>query len=170
LGTSAVERLGGYAVGVEEVLEGVAGVDAEVVAALPGYSGRVPSNVRVVPFVPLHALVPGCAVLVNHGGPGTLLTGLSHGVPQVLLPHEHMFDAPLLADRFASLGAGVAVTADRVSGAVVRAGVERVLAEGSFARSARRLRGEMAAMPSPGRFAAQVEDLVEHHRGRAETV
>ncbi|SHJ73370.1 UDP:flavonoid glycosyltransferase YjiC, YdhE family [Nocardiopsis flavescens] len=166
LGTSVVERLGGYSSGVGGVLEGVAAAagGGGVVAALPGYGGAVPAGVRSVSFVPLHVVVPGCGVLVDHGGPGTLLTGMAHAVPQVLLPHPHMFDAPLLAARYEATGAGLAVPADRVSAGSVREAVERVLSEGSFAGGAAWLRDRMEEMPSPAAFAAGVEDLVDRHR------
>ncbi len=166
LGTSVVERLGGYSSGVGGVLEGVAAAagGGGVVAALPGYGGVVPAGVRSVSFVPLHVVVPGCGVLVDHGGPGTLLTGMAHAVPQVLLPHPHMFDAPLLAARYEATGAGLAVPADRVSAGSVREAVERVLSEGSFAGRAAWLRDRMEEMPSPAAFAAGVEDLVDRHR------
>ncbi|WP_281203547.1 glycosyltransferase, partial [Nocardiopsis trehalosi] len=138
LGTSTVEWYGGYSVAVGEVVEALGGVDAEVVVTLPGGGGlgRVPGNVRVVEYVPLHALVPWCSAVVCQGGPGTVFTSLAWGVPMVVVPRAGLFDAPLLAERVAGVGAGVALDAGSASGGVVVEALGRVLDEGSFAVAA----------------------------------
>ncbi|MFE9117175.1 glycosyltransferase [Streptomyces sp. NPDC007172] len=68
----------------------MADLDVEVVATLNAEQldalGPTPPNVRAVDFVPLNQLLPSCAAIIHHGGAGTFLTALAHGVPQVVVP------------------------------------------------------------------------------------
>jgi UDP:flavonoid glycosyltransferase YjiC (YdhE family) len=85
-------------------------------------TGALPSNWRVVRDAPHALLFPRTAVVVHHGGSGTMAQALRAGVPQVLLP--------LILDQFHHAHrlhlAGIApdpvpmekVTADRLSTAI----------------------------------------------------
>ncbi|MDA0638391.1 activator-dependent family glycosyltransferase [Nonomuraea sp. MCN248] len=169
LGTSATERLGGYAVPVAELLEALEDLDVEVVATIPepeqARLGRVPGNARLVGFVPLHALAATCTAMINHGGPGTVCTGLAYGVPQLVLPVDHL-DAPLLAKALAAQGAGLSIPSGQVTPSAVRDALGHLLAESSFEDNAMRLREEMLAMRTPNELAVDLEDLVAGLRGR----
>ena len=152
LGITATRRLGGHTVDVGTLLDGLADLDVEVVATLSAPEqaklGAVPPNTRLVEYVPLHALAPTCDAMITHGGAGTVLSGLAHGVPQAAVPH-HMYDEPLLASLIAAQGAGVVVDPARVTPDTVRESVVRLLGDPSHAKAAGLLREEMAAMPSP---------------------
>ncbi|WP_019609404.1 nucleotide disphospho-sugar-binding domain-containing protein, partial [Nocardiopsis sp. CNS-639] len=159
LGTTATQRLGGYTVDVATLLEGLADLDVEVVATLPAREqdklGTVPGNARLVEYVPLHALTPTCAGMITHGGAGTVMSGLVHGVPQSAVPH-HMYDEPLLASLVAAQGSGVVVDPARVTPEAVRESTRRLLEDPSHTEAARRLRGEVDAMPSPADVARRL--------------
>ncbi len=66
-------------------------LDAEFMLALgqadPTPLGPLPANVHPVGWVPLSSLLPTCQAIVHHGGAGTTLTALAHGVPQLVLPN-----------------------------------------------------------------------------------
>jgi UDP:flavonoid glycosyltransferase YjiC (YdhE family) len=133
-------------------------MDIEVVATVKeGTLTRVPQNVRAIPFVPLDALVPTCAAVINHAGPGTFLTIARHAVPQLTVPWD--FDEPELARRAGVQGAALVVHADRATGPVVRAGLERLLSEPGFRERAAALRAEMLALPSPNELVPRLEEL-----------
>ena len=159
LGTSTAAWLGRFGVDVATVLEGLAELDVEVVATLPAREqaklGAVPDNARLVEYVPLHALTPTCAAMITHGGAGTVMSGLVHGVPQSAVPH-HMYDEPLLASLVAAQGSGVVVDPARVTPEAVRESTRRLLEDPSHAEAARRLRGEVDAMPSPAEVARRL--------------
>jgi glycosyltransferase (activator-dependent family) len=169
LGTSATERLGGYAVSVGDLLDALGDLDIEVVATIPESEqaklDRVPDNARLVGFVPLHALAATCTAMINHGGPGTVCTGLTYGLPQLVLPVDHL-DAPLLAKALAGQGAAVSIPSGEVSGPAVREALGRMLDDTSFEENAMRLREEMMAMPTPNEVAADLEELVAEQRER----
>jgi glycosyltransferase (activator-dependent family) len=163
LGTTAALRLGGYTVDVATLLEGLAELDVEVVATLPATEqrklGAVPGNARLVEYVPLHALAPTCAAMVTHGGPGTVLTGLAHGVPQLLSPNARMFDIPVLAGLVEEAGAGRVVDPDRLDAATVAEGVRALLEDPRHTRAAHALRARMEAMPTPADLARTLTGL-----------
>ncbi|MEE2052823.1 activator-dependent family glycosyltransferase [Nocardiopsis tropica] len=157
LGTSASLRLGGYTVDVGTLLEGLADLDVEVVATLPAHEqaklGAVPPNTRLVEYVPLHALAPTCAAMITHGGPGTVLTALTSGIPQLLAPHPRMFDIPVLSGLVRDRGAALLLPPDRVTPDAVADGVRTLLHDPSFTRAAHTLRHDITAMPTPADLA-----------------
>lgn len=161
LGVSATQRFGGYPVKVDEILEALSDIDAEVVATVAEKVqqeiGSVPENVRMVPFVPLNALMPTCAAAVNHGAFGTINTTALAGVPQLTIPEQH--DNPPVCNRLAAYGAGLTVYYTDVSGDVVRDHVLRLLTEPAFRKAAETLREEMLAMPTPTEVVPRLESL-----------
>ncbi|SFX77009.1 activator-dependent family glycosyltransferase (plasmid) [Streptomyces atratus] len=161
LGITNIARFGSYNIEVRELLDALADLDMEIVATITEQEqrklGSVPGNTRLVPYVPLQALAPTCSALIQHGGPGTLLTTARHAVPQLVLPWE--FDAPELARRFAAQGAGISVEASRVNARTVRENLLRLLEERSFRDGAVRLRDEMRTRPTPLDLVPVLEDL-----------
>ncbi|TDD37557.1 activator-dependent family glycosyltransferase [Actinomadura sp. KC06] len=152
LGTSATDRFGGYSISLGEIFDALADLDIELVATAPDADraaiGPVPANVRLVGYVPLHALVQSCAAAIHHGGWGTICTiAISGPVPQLVL-HEQ-FDAPFLGHRIADCGAGLAAPMATVTGEEIRQGLLRLLAEPQFGEGAGRLRAEMMSRPTP---------------------
>jgi UDP:flavonoid glycosyltransferase YjiC (YdhE family) len=105
--------------------------------------GVIPPNVTVEAFVPQDAVFPYADAVVCHGGSGTVLGALAMGLPQVVVP---LFaDQPHNAASVARAGAGILVT-DRTA-SVLRAAIARVLQDDSFRQTARRIGGDIAAMP-----------------------
>jgi glycosyltransferase (activator-dependent family) len=166
LGTTSTERYDGYAFDVQETLDALADLDIELVATLPPHRSytlrHVPANTRVESFVPLHALIPSCSLVVHHAAFGTSNTTWLYGVPHLLLPERH--DAPMLARALTRYGAGLTVPYGQVSGAVVREHVSRVLADPSFGARAAALRSEVLTMPTPNELVRQLPALVERYR------
>jgi glycosyltransferase (activator-dependent family) len=163
LGLSAAERSGGYAVSMAEVVEAVSALDVEVVALASPAAGEqlrdVPGNVRVVPFAPLHQLLPTCAAVVDPGGSATVLNTLTHGVPQLVVSRP-TFCEPVIGRRLAATGAGLEVPSEEATGALIHAAVRRLLEEPGFGRAAARVRAEMAGMPSPNAVVRHLEQRV----------
>jgi glycosyltransferase (activator-dependent family) len=166
MGISATEHFAGYTFSVKDILDALSDLDIEVVATVDAAEqpklGTVPGNVRVVDYVPLHALAPTCTAVINHGGFGTLSTIALHGVPQLVLPFH--FEGPLLARKLAAQGAGLALHSDQASGDAVREALEYVLAEPSFETRAGALREEIRSLPTPNEVAGQLEQLAEKYR------
>lgn len=62
----------------------------------------LPEQMRWVPALPFHAVMPQVGALLHHGGIGTLARALTAGTPQVILAHG--VDRPDNAERLAALG------------------------------------------------------------------
>ena len=143
-------------------LDAVAGLHARVLLTVGrGFDldtlGPVPENAQVEAWVPQAEVLGDAALVVAHGGSGTTFGTLAAGVPLVIVP---LFADQLVnAERAAQAGAAVVVEPDRDAergmGTLgpqhvrrLRAAIETVLADPSYARAASRIAGEMAALPS----------------------
>lgn len=93
--------------------------------------------------MPQADVLPHTAVLVCHGGSGTVLGGLAAGVPQVVVPLGG--DQPANAQRIAAIGAGLALT--KPDAETLRAAIRRVLEDEGFRRAAQAVSVEMAGLP-----------------------
>ncbi|MHA7960980.1 activator-dependent family glycosyltransferase [Streptomyces sp. L500] len=166
LGIAATSRFAGHVADVGDILDSLADLDIEVVATLAeseqGKLGAVPGNVRLVSYVPLHALLPTCSAVINHAGPGTFLTTTLNPVPQVAVPWD--FDEPELARRAAAQGSVLTIRADRATGPAVREALLRVLREPGFRQAATALRDEFRALPSPNELVPRLEELTAAYR------
>jgi UDP:flavonoid glycosyltransferase YjiC (YdhE family) len=166
LGTTATEQFRGYNVPVDDLVEELSTLDIELVATVADSQRhrlrRVPDNVRVVPYVPWHALVPTCAAIIHHAGAATLATTARHPVPQLALHHH--FDQPFLGRRLAEHGAGLEIPATEATGANVRDAVHRLLTEPSFGRRAQALTDEIRGLPTPVELVPQIEALTRRYR------
>ncbi len=52
----------------------------------PAEFGPQPANVHIAQYIPQAAILPHCNLVVSHGGSGSVLGALAHGLPMVLLP------------------------------------------------------------------------------------
>jgi glycosyltransferase (activator-dependent family) len=161
MGLSATDRYRGYTVSVQDILDAIADLDIEFVGTVAASEqdrlARVPDNARLVPYVPLHALVPTCSVVIHHAGAATLATAARHPVPHLAL-YFH-YDQPMLARRLAAQGAGIAMHTSEATGALVRQSILRLLAEPGFRAGAGRLTDEMLALPTPNQLVGTLEEL-----------
>jgi MGT family glycosyltransferase len=123
----------------------------------PSELGPQPPHVRVEGYLPQAEVLPGCDVVVTHGGSGSVLGALAHGLPLVVLPMGA--DQPLNAARCEAVGVGRSLDALGATPADVRDAVAAVLHEPSYRRSAERLRDEIAALPEPAEALKLVEAL-----------
>jgi len=102
--------------------------------AMAGEVFDVPGNVAVVDRAPHDLVLPHAAAMVTHGGHGSTVRALSHGVPVVVLPMGRDQDAT--ASRVAVRGVGLKAKATPTG--IARA-VRRVLAEPAFRHAAQAL-------------------------------
>ena len=109
------------------------------------------SNVAVLRSVSHDVLVPRCAAVICHGGHGTLLRPLMHGVPVLCLPMGR--DQPENAARVTHAGAGLRLPS-RASSHRVGAAIGRLLRDRSFGEAAKRLGRSIAREADGGEAAA----------------
>jgi UDP:flavonoid glycosyltransferase YjiC (YdhE family) len=109
---STTEMIGQAAL-VQRVCDALAKHRSDAVLTLGGVSLEpfpAPPNITVVPFADHDEFFPRCHAVVTHGGLGTVLRALAHGVPLLMLPLGR--DRHINADHVAGLGAGIHLTRD----------------------------------------------------------
>ncbi|MER5334157.1 nucleotide disphospho-sugar-binding domain-containing protein [Micromonospora sp. NPDC002717] len=94
---------------------------------------RAPANVTVVRSAPHRAVLPHAALVVTHGGHGTIIKSLTAGVPLVVLPHGR--DQADNAVRVTERGAGLRLPRTAPPKKIART-VRRVLEDPSYAQAA----------------------------------
>ncbi|MCE6996549.1 glycosyltransferase [Saccharothrix sp. S26] len=136
------------------VLAGLGDLPVDVVATVgrhvdPAAFGPQRPGVRVERYLPQDAVLPRCDLVVSHGGSGSVIGALAHGLPTVLLPMGA--DQPQNADQVARLGVGRALDPVAATPDDVRAAVAEVLGDSAYRQAAARVRAEMLDLPEPAR-------------------
>ncbi|WP_050423352.1 nucleotide disphospho-sugar-binding domain-containing protein [Bradyrhizobium tropiciagri] len=147
---------------LQRVISGLAGEPVEVVVtlgkALEGLCLQSPANVTILPHAAHDDILTKARAVVTHGGHGTIMRSLSHGVPLVVLPMGR--DQNDNAARVDYHGAGLRLDPS-VPPQMLGEAVRRVLSEPSFAERAAALARAIAAEgPGPARLVAEIEDFV----------
>jgi glycosyltransferase (activator-dependent family) len=157
----------------KELITAVADLDIEVIATFSAAQLRalpaMPDNVRAMEWVPLNQLLPTCSALVHHGGAGTFVGAVEHGVPQLLVPStwwsEKWYGPVAMANGVQEQGAGLYVSdSDWVTADRFRECLVRVLDDPSFRANAERLRNQWLGMPTPNELVPTLERLTAQHR------
>ena len=125
----------------------------------PAMLGRQPSNIHVHRHIPQELLLPHCAAVVTHGGAGSTLGALAFGLPLLIVPQgaDHFYNA----ERVVAAGAGVQLTADRLSADSARDAVRTLLHDDTFHGAAHRIMNELDAMPDPQQAGETLERLAD---------
>jgi UDP:flavonoid glycosyltransferase YjiC (YdhE family) len=134
------------------LLAGLRDVDADIVTTVgdgldPTALGSQPGHIHLERFLPLGALLPRCSLVLFHGGSGTLVQAITHGLPMVILPLGA--DQPENAMRCAELGVSRTLDQAHLTPEHIREVVLDVLHTPSYRRSAERLRDEFNTLPGP---------------------
>jgi UDP:flavonoid glycosyltransferase YjiC (YdhE family) len=125
----------------------------------PSDLGPLPANAHVERWWPQATVMPAAAAVVGHGGFGTTMTAVVHGVPQVVLP-LFSFDQFLNADHLAAVGAGVRLDGGPDGVAGLPAALERLLGDPVPRAVACDLAAEVAALPPVTEAPSLLEELV----------
>ncbi len=124
----------------------------------PAEFGPQPANVRIERYIAQESILPACSLVVSHGGSGSVLGALAHGLPMVLIPMGA--DQPLNAMRCEQLGVGRALDPIAATPASVREAVSSVLADPRYRLAAGRFQDEIAGQPGPEHAVRLLETLV----------
>jgi MGT family glycosyltransferase len=120
-----------------------------------------PPNVTVVRSAPHAEVLQHASAVITHGGHGTAIKSLAHGVPVVAMPIGR--DQPDVAARIVASGAGLRLR-PKASSDKIAAAVRRVLNEPSFAAAAERMAGSIREDMAEDRAVAELEALAGDRR------
>ncbi len=113
--------------------------------------------VRLVESAPLQLLMASCALLIHPGGAGSMLTALSAGVPQLIIPQ--LPDQVANAGVLAAAGAGVLLHAADAAADAVGSAAGQLLDTPGYRDAAREIRAEMNRQPDPAQIIPDLEEL-----------
>jgi UDP:flavonoid glycosyltransferase YjiC (YdhE family) len=123
----------------------------------PAELGPHPANVHVERYISQSSVLPYCDLVVSHGGSGSVIGALAHGLPSVLIPLGA--DQPLNAGRCAALGVARVLDPVEATSESVRAAAADVISDPVYRRNAEGLRDEIAALPEPADAVGLLERL-----------
>ena len=118
-----------------------------------------PPNVEVRRFVPHAELLPTVDLVIGHGGHGTTMRALAHGVPVLVVPMSSLADHHLVADAIVAAGAGAQVPQTAESDELQRA-IAGALADASLVDGARRIATLLAGRSAAGAAVDALEGLL----------
>jgi hypothetical protein len=154
---------------LQGIVENVTALDADVVVpvtedAVPALRERL-KNVQMG-WIPLDVFAPTCDVLVHQSGGGTMMTALSFGVPQVLIPARELHRATEMARLIAEAGAGLVVSPEEATSDAIAKACQEIISNPEYAAAAAAIAREIAALPLPSEVTRRVEWLV-HEASRS---
>jgi UDP:flavonoid glycosyltransferase YjiC (YdhE family) len=142
------------------------GLGGEPLRVLGIWNGRplrraptIPANTRLVQWLSYARTMPRCALVVCHGGSGTLGRALASCSPVLVVPHSG--DMPENGARVAWAGVGRRLAWPLLSPRTLRHAVRGALGDASLAAGAARLGRWAAAQDPRARAAELVEQLAE---------
>ncbi len=148
-----------------KVLAGVRDLPVDVVVTVgprldPGSFGPLPDHIRIESFIPQDQILPGCDLVISHGGSGTLIGSLAHGLPSLLMPIGA--DQPHNSQRCVELGTAreldpMTFTPQDVAEAVTE--MAGTVAGAPYRAAARRIQAEINGLPGPEQVTALLECL-----------
>jgi UDP:flavonoid glycosyltransferase YjiC (YdhE family) len=146
----------------ERIVGGVRDLPVNVVATVgraldPEVLGPQPPNVHVERYIPQAQLLPKCRLVVSHGGSGSVVGALAHGLPMVVIPIGA--DQPRNAQRCNDLHVARVLHALEATPERVRTAAANVLADPTYRLNAEQLRDEIAALPGPDHAVRLLERL-----------
>jgi hypothetical protein len=111
---------------------------ATIATSLDVNSLRIPANVKALGYVPHAALLPRVRLLVGHGGHGTTMAALAHGVPVLVMAMSSHADQPLVGQAVQAAGVGKSLHRE-ASVEAIRAAIEELLNTEAYDERAREL-------------------------------
>jgi MGT family glycosyltransferase len=146
----------------QRVLDAVDGLPVRVIAttgpAVDPAELRIPAGVEVHRWLPHAEVMPHVSAVVGHGGHGTTMAALAHGLPLLVLPVESRTDQPFIGRTVERVGAGRTLSR-RSSPTRIRAALEELLADGPHRAAATRLGEQIRADDGRRRGAQLLEEL-----------
>jgi UDP:flavonoid glycosyltransferase YjiC (YdhE family) len=120
---------------------------------------QAPANAHVVNYAAHDPIMARAALVVTHGGHGTPMRSLRHGLPMILLPGLAA-DQPFIAAQMQEWAVGRALPGDAEVEAI-RAAAEGILSNPSYRRRARQRAIALRAVDGANAAADELEELAD---------
>ena len=134
-----------------------------VLVAPEALAAQAPANVLVRDYVPQLELLDRVDAVICHAGHNTVCEALSRDLPLALAPIRD--DQPVIARQVIDAGAGLFIRHGKVSPAVAKATIEKLLSTPELVENARRLGADLRAAPGAAGAAEAVLELAQQAAG-----
>jgi MGT family glycosyltransferase len=114
------------------------------------------ANCHLVRNAPHNAVMPEAALVITHGGHGTVTRALAHQKPMIIVPHGR--DQNDNAIRVTARGAGLVIDATASAG-MFSSAIEAILANPDYAAAATELGGKVAAETRDSPVVEELEQI-----------
>ena len=154
---------------VQRALDALADLPVHVVATTGGIVApnevASPPNAVVLNYAAHDPILRRAALVVTHGGHGTAMRAMRHGVPMVVIPGL-AGDQPFVAAAVQEWGAGRALPGDAGTDAM-RAAAQEVLSTPSFRNTAREKSALLAGIDGAANAATKLKRCLLRRRNKA---
>ncbi|ROH93621.1 glycosyltransferase [Stagnimonas aquatica] len=130
-----------------------------VMVAPESLAAQAPANVLVRDYVPQLELLDRVDAVICHAGHNTVCEALSRDLPLAVAPIRD--DQPVIARQVIDAGAGLFIRHGKVSPAVAKATIEKLLSTPELVANARRLGADLRAAPGAAGAAEAVLELAQ---------
>ena len=113
----------------------------------PAVLGELAPQVYAAAYLPIDLTLARCDAVIAHGGSGTMLAALRHGLPQLIMPYDG--DNVRNARLCEAAGAALQLQPRDLEHDTVCTAVSRLLDDPSLQAAAKRIRDQIRAMPPP---------------------
>jgi len=149
------------------VIEGLRGEALELVVTVsrdfdPAAFGPQPANVHIERYVPQECVLAVADIAIGHGGPGSTVGALAHGLPVLVIPPDPPIFARV-AEAVVTAGVGRRCPPSGLTPEAVQVEVAALLNEPQYRQAAQAVGAEIDAMPSAASVVTVLEDLVASH-------
>jgi UDP:flavonoid glycosyltransferase YjiC (YdhE family) len=127
---------------------------------------RAPANVAVHQYLPHDEILPSASLVVGHGGHGTTMRALAHGLPLLILPMHWASDQPMVGRAVAAAGVGL-VLPKTASAEEIRCAVRALLQDPSYRQAAAAIGDRLRSRSGAIAAADEVEGLLKARKGSA---
>ncbi|HTJ66870.1 MAG TPA: glycosyltransferase [Actinospica sp.] len=146
----------------ERVLAALRDLPVRVVATVgrqldPASFGPQPDHVRIEQFIPQDEILTEADLVIAHGGSGTLIGSLAHGIPSLLLPMGA--DQPHNTGRCVELGTALELDPVTFTPDAAARAVTTLLHEATYRQAAQRIQAEINTLPEPADALPLIEAL-----------
>ena len=118
---------------------------------------RAPANACVLSYAAHDPILQQAALVVTHGGHGTAMRSLRHGVPMIVMPGL-AHDQPCIAETIQEWGVGRALPGDAEVGAIRTAGQD-ILSNASYRKRAQARAAALRRVDGATAGADEIEEL-----------
>jgi len=118
---------------------------------------NLPPNIKVFGYLPFSQVLPRAALLVYHGGVGTLAQGIKAAIPHLVVPHGYdQFDSGW---RIEQLGLGRSIAQSRYRARRVVPIMDSILSDGTSAQRRREFASRIDSADAVTRACKLIEAL-----------